>query len=152
MEIAVVVDTNVVFASLIRSGGVNRYVLTLFPEMFPFFYPEVVRKEIANHIEELAEKSKLTPEELSIAMEVIFEPMVPVSASKLSQYKEVAEEYVHDVADAPFVACALMLSEEYDTVVILTWNVSDYISEKLAEREIWVMTPVEFLKWVKERV
>ncbi|CAI1493409.1 protein of unknown function [Thermococcus nautili] len=107
MELAVVVDTNVVFASLIRSGGVNRYVLTLFPEMFPFFYPEVVRKEIANHIGELAEKSKLTPGELSIAMEVIFEPMAPVSASKLSRYKEVAEEYVHDVADAPFVACAL---------------------------------------------
>jgi len=79
-------------------------------------------------------------------------PLIPVSVSKFSRYKAVAaEEYVHDVADAPFVACALMLSEEYDTVVILTWNVSDYIAEKLAERGIWVMTPVGFLKWVKER-
>jgi len=32
------------------------------------------------------------------------------------------------------------------------WTPTLSFAEKLAEREIWVMTPVEFLKWVKERV
>ncbi|WP_297535368.1 PIN domain-containing protein [Thermococcus sp.] len=151
MEIAVVVDTNVVFASLIRSGGINRYVLTLYPELVPFFYPQVVVDEVFNHLGELARKAKLSPEEIKMAMGIIFEPMVLVSSLQLSDYKVSSEEYVHDIGDAPFVACALMLKERYENVIILTWNVSDYATGKLRDAGIHVMTPVEFIKWIKER-
>ncbi|WP_456393941.1 PIN domain-containing protein [Thermococcus sp.] len=150
MEIAVVVDTNVIFAALIRSGGLNRYILTLYPELLPFFHPEAVKEEILNHIDEIATKAKMIPEEIKIAMEVIFEPMTLVSTSQLYPYKQEAEKYVQDAADAPFVACALMLKEEYTNVVILTGNTKDYNVESLKNFGIQVITPSEFLRWVKE--
>ncbi|ASJ12919.1 PIN domain-containing protein [Thermococcus thioreducens] len=109
MEIAVVVDTNVIFAALVRSEGLNRYILALYPELFPFFYPQLVQEEITNHISEIAKKAGITPEEIEIAMEIIFEPMTPVSSSQLRHYKQEARKYVRDHADAPFVACALAL-------------------------------------------
>ena len=150
MEIAVVVDTNVIFAALVRSEGLNRYILTLYPELFPFFYPQVVREEIIDHIDEIAKKAEITPEEIEIAMEIIFEPMTPVSSSQLRHYKQEARKYVWDLADAPFVACALVLKKEYDGVILLTWNIKDYKARKLKNLGIQVITPSEFLKWIKE--
>lgn len=88
MEIAVVVDTNVIFAALVRSEGLNRYK----------------RQENTSGIMQMP----------------------------------------------PFVACALALKNEYDDVILLTWNIKDYKARDLKNLGIQVITPSEFLKWTKE--
>ena len=103
-----------------------------------------------NHLSEIAKKAGITPEEIEIAMEIIFEPMTPVSSSQLRHYKQEARKYVRDHADAPFVACALALKNEYDDVILLTWNIKDYKARDPKNLGIQVITPSEFLKWTKE--
>ncbi|ASJ17263.1 hypothetical protein A3L04_09385 [Thermococcus chitonophagus] len=57
-EIAVVVDSNVVFATIIREGGLNRYVVTIIPAIIPFYYPKGLREEIIRHSGEISKKNQ----------------------------------------------------------------------------------------------
>ena len=81
----------------------------MYPEIFSFFYPQVVEDEIFAHLNELTRKANLDREEVAMVMDVIFEPMNLVTGNQLSEYVAVSEEYVYDLADAPFGACALSL-------------------------------------------
>ncbi|MFA4669459.1 hypothetical protein QDY65_02730 [Pyrococcus kukulkanii] len=60
------------------------------------------------------------------------------------------KKYVTDEADSPFVGVALLLKERYERVVILTWNIRDYLEEKLAKDGIFVTTPPEFLRRLRD--
>ena len=55
-KLAVVFDANVVIASLIKESGLNRYIVTLTPIIYPSYYPEILRREVLEHISVIAQK------------------------------------------------------------------------------------------------
>ena len=145
-ELGIVIDSNVIFAALVRAQGLNRYIVTVLPELFPFFYPELLRKEIMKHIREITGKSGLSAKDVLRALNVMFEGMTPVSSKDISEHLETALEYVNDKDDAVFVACALWLKGHYDAVVILTWNLKDYRANELEKIGIYTTTPEDFMR------
>ncbi len=74
--VAVVVDTNVIFAALVRESGLNRYVVTVFPLFLPFYYPSVMREEIERHIGEIAKKCGCEEPSVRAAFEDVLRGMV----------------------------------------------------------------------------
>ncbi|USG99105.1 hypothetical protein K1720_06030 [Thermococcus argininiproducens] len=148
-KIAVVVGSNVIFAALVREQGLNRYVVAIFPEIFPFFYPSGLREEIIKHIREITAKTSLSAKEIMIALKAILEPMTPISLDKLKKHISQAQRYTNDKDDAVFVACALAIRESYEHVILLTWNLKDYQNKELEKNRIYTVTPEEFLRTLR---
>ncbi len=143
---AVVFDANVIISSLIRETGLNRYVVVLAPLIYPCFYPDILRVEIFNHIEEVARKAKKCIFEIKLGIDKILEPLRAISSREITKYISASRSLVNDPDDALYVASALYLRHRasYRQSIIITWNKRDYIIDKLLERWIRVLNPKEF--------
>jgi len=60
-----------------------------------------------------------------------------------------AETLVSDPGDAPFVATAIKLRENFKHVIILTWNTRDYKEDQLEKEDIYIGTPEDLMKALK---
>jgi len=74
-DLAIVVDSNVIFAAIVREMGLNRYVVTVIPAIVPFHYPKGLRAEIVKHLKEISQKSKKPAGEVLVALRETLEGM-----------------------------------------------------------------------------
>ena len=143
-RLVVVFDANVIIASLIKESGLNRFVVTLTPIIYPSYYPEILRKEVLEHIQVIAQKAGRPESEVSMALESVLEYLREVKSRELSQFIEVSIRYVEDEVDSLYVATALYLKRSFKQVVIITWNKRDFKFWQLVRHWIRVLTPREF--------
>jgi len=125
-KLAVVFDANVVIASLIKESGLNRYIVTLTPIIHPSYYPEILRREVLEHIPVIAQRAGRPENEISMALESVLERLREVKSKELFQFIEESIRYVKDEEDSLYVATALYLKRSFKQVVIITWNKRDF--------------------------
>jgi len=143
-KLAVVFDANVVIASLIRDGGLNRYIVTLAPIFYPSYYPDILREEVLEHIPDIARRARRPENEISIALINVLEHIREIKSRELLPFIEESLRYVNDEKDSLYVAAALYLKKSFKQVVIATWNKRDFRFWELMKRWIRVLTPREF--------
>jgi len=111
-RLAVVFDANVIIASLVKESGLNRFIVTLTPIIYPSYYPEILRKEVLEHIQVIAQKAGRPENEISVALESILESILEylreVGSRELSQIIEASIRYVEDEADSLYVATYML--------------------------------------------
>ncbi|NPA86780.1 MAG: hypothetical protein GXO00_02115 [Candidatus Diapherotrites archaeon] len=147
---AIVLDANVVIATLIRYGGFTSKILKHAGKHFDVFVPNYLWKEINKHVKLLAKKSGLSIEEVKLAIDILSRRF------KIAKIKETdvahLEVYVKDPKDSQYVAAAVGLRKNYETVIILTYNKKDFDVPKLKNIGIIVLTPKEFIAFLRENV
>lgn len=143
-ERGLAVDSNVVIASLIRDAGLNRYIITLTPVFYPSYYPEVLLREVLEHLPDIAERAGKPENEVSMALERALEGLHLIPSSELLPLIERAMNHVSDVGDSLYVAAALYLRRTFKQVAIVMWNKRDFKFWHLMRQWIRVLTPREF--------
>lgn len=102
-----VVDANVLIASLIRSGTSRDIIMG---EKFDLVSPDFLNLELNKHKNLISQKSELSENEVSIVMTILLKR---VEIIPLSEYQEKLEDAVmlmkENIKDAPYVACFLAL-------------------------------------------
>ena len=140
---AVVLDTNIILASILKRGSYTRQVIVYLTDVLGIetYTPEKALQEIEEHLVELAKRKKIHVEELRVAVRILLLGVKIVGKQAYKDYLEIAKNCVDDPADADFAALALHLSEEYEKVILLTWNKKDYKKDCLEIYRILVNTP-----------
>jgi len=143
---AVVFDTNVVIAALIRERGFNRYVVSLAPILYPSFYPIDLKREIREHAERVVKKAGRSEYELQLALQAMLRHAKLIPEEKVKKYLSEAERFVKDPEDAAYIAAALYLRSEegFKQVILVTWNKRDFDFWQLVGRWVRVLDPREF--------
>lgn len=136
-----ILDTNVLISSLVRSEGITRASLTilLHREEQEVLVPAEVIQELRAHMKDIAHKARVGRQHLEGAIEQLLARVNSVSAAVYIGYLSESLQYVDDESDAPFVALALAKSPS----IIVTYNKRHFKSRLLARRGITVLTPVE---------
>ncbi len=143
-KLAIIFDANVVIASLIKESGLNRYIITLTPIIYPSYYPEILRREVLEHIPVIAQRAGRPENEISIALESILEGLRKIESRELLPLIKESMKYVNDEEDSLYVATALYLRKNFRQVAIITWNKKDFKFWQLVKQWIRVLTPREF--------
>ena len=101
-----VVDANVVISALIADSKTRELIVTLEPDLLT---PEFVYEEIENYTELIVEKSGMNPERVTKFVDLLFQHIEVVPASKFYPYIEEADAAIGetDPDDVLYVACAL---------------------------------------------
>lgn len=142
-----ILDTNVLISSMVRSEGITRATLTilLHDENCEVIAPADVVEELSLHIPEICRKAGITQQLLEEALNRLLEnvELAPILSyeSKLPE----ALQFVHDESDAPFAALALARSPS----TIVTYNKKHFKSRGLVHRGVQVLTPVLVLRGLR---
>ena len=140
-----VVDTNVIFSALLKSGSKELYILK--KSNFQFFIPKVVFIELFKYKEKILRYSNLTEDEILELLYVILgsikvvdEMQIPYEFRKLSY--ELTKDV--DVKDAIFVASALALNAKI-------WTGDKKLREHLIKnnKEDLIISTKELLHFLK---
>jgi putative PIN family toxin of toxin-antitoxin system len=140
-----VVDTNVIFSALLKSGSKELYILK--KSNFQFFIPKVVFIELFKYKEKILRYSNLTEDEILELLYVILgsikvvdEMQIPYEFRKLSY--ELTKDV--DVKDAIFVALALALNAKI-------WTGDKKLREHLIKnnKEDLIISTKELLHFLK---
>ncbi|WP_231182944.1 PIN domain-containing protein [Haladaptatus sp. DYF46] len=101
-----VVDANVVISALIANSKTRELIVTLEPELLT---PEFVHDEIGNYEDLIVEKSGMSSDRVQQFIDLLFQYVETVPASKFYPHIEEAEEAIGDTDpdDVLYVACAL---------------------------------------------
>jgi len=139
-----ILDTNVLISSLVRSEGITRASLTILihDENCEVLAPAEVVEELSTHAQEISHKGNITRSLLEETLERLLEN---VQLAPLSSYRnelQEASQFVRDEGDAPFAALALVRSPS----IIVTYNKKHFNSKRLMRRQVQVLTPVEVLR------
>ena len=134
-----VVDSNIVFAALLRDG-VARSLLVEPP--FELLCPEWMLVEIRSHREEIARRGRLMPEELDALLSLVSERLEIVRADEYAATMKDAELRIRnrDAGDIPFLALAL--SHRCDGI----WT---HNTKHFAECGVDLWTTAKVLDWVR---
>ena len=103
----IVVDANVLFASLIKDSFTYNL---LFRGSFHLFTPEYIFTEFEKHKEEILRKTERTTEEFFRLVETLKRKVVLVPLEELTPYVEEAEGITPDPDDMAYFALALKLN------------------------------------------
>lgn len=138
-----ILDTNVLISSLVRSEGITRVSLTilLHDENCEVLAPADLVEELRTHAQEVCHKASITRSLLEETLDRLLEN---VELALLSSYRRKLQEalqFVRDESDAPFAALALMRSPS----TIITYNKKHFNSRRLLRQQVQVLTPVEAL-------
>lgn len=101
-----VVDANVLFASLIKQG---KTIELLFNEDFRLFAPEFILEELSEHEEEILQKSKRTREEFCEILAALEEVIMLVPNEEFAVFFQEARKISPDPDDFQYFALALKL-------------------------------------------
>ena len=104
-----VIDTNIIISALIRKG-ITRKML-LFPGL-KLITPKITFKEIENHIDLIAAKSKLSKDNVLRILDILKKKIKTIPESRWWNHYNQAENIIgkKDPKDVPFIAVALALT------------------------------------------
>ncbi len=134
-----ILDTNVLISSLVRSEGITRVSLTilLHDENCQLIAPAEVVEEISTHAQDVCDKAGITRPLLDDTLNRLLENIDLAPSSSYQDKLREALQFVRDESDAPFAALAL----ERSPSTIVTYNKRHFIARLLARRQIKVQTP-----------
>jgi len=106
-----VVDTNRIIAALIKDSTSRKILLS---DEIDFLTIEITQQEIEDHRQELLDKTRLTNEQLNLALSLLFSRISVVSDIVVESKMEEAEKIMDalDPDDTPFVALALAVEND----------------------------------------
>lgn len=127
-----VIDSNVVFAGLLRDGTVRELLID---SQFILYAPEIMLKEIRKYAQEIIKRAGYTKEEFEILFALITDSIEIVEKEKYAYKLPEADKLIGhiDKGDVPFLALALSIANEG----IWTENVKHFKQEKI---RIWTTT------------
>jgi len=139
----VVINSNILFSSLIKEEGFTRAVLLFLKDnkKLRFLVPQTVVNEFKFHVGEISRKSKLSMKDVITSFEKLLENVDKINEFELTEEIKEGMKYVKDENDTPFVALALKYKPSY----IMTYNKKDYKTEKLKKLDILVVNPKKAL-------
>jgi len=108
----VVVDTNIVFSTLLNPKSTVGEILMNLQDKFTFFAPELLIHELERYAPKISAYSRLTPHQLNQIKQLIVTNLTMVSEELISKQSWIAAyELTKDVDedDTPFVALAIEL-------------------------------------------
>ena len=101
-----VIDTNRIIASLIKNSLSRQIINHPFLE---FITPDYTLQEITEYETMIRGKAKLTHEEFSLLLSLIFEKITITPKEEYEDFLDAAKTLIDDVDDVPFVALALAI-------------------------------------------
>jgi len=139
-----ILDTNIIFSSLVKSEGVTRAAIFLLfsNSRVKVYSPETIIGEIRRHYQTLGRKMRMNMKLLPMSVEEIVKNIKLVKEASFKKQIKEALKCVTDGADAPFAGLALKLKPS----IIVTYNKKHYKIDKLKNRSVEVATPIEALK------
>jgi len=138
--VKLVVDTSILFAALLKKSTVRELLLN---PLFEFYVPEFCIEEIEKHVEEIAERSGLSVDNVYLLLGVLLASVQVVPAERiLKKYKE-ADRVIGkiDRDDVPFVALALSFPNDG------IWSEDKHF---LRQKKVKVWRTRDILRFVKE--
>lgn len=104
-----VIDTNVIIASLIKSEGLTRAALVMLSRQpsVRMFMPKIFREEVSQHSDEIARKARLDSKILKLNLEELLKNITVVDEVEFKEEMTEAKEFVRDEDDTSFAALAL---------------------------------------------
>jgi predicted nucleic acid-binding protein len=139
----IVLNSNILFSSLIKEEGFTRAVLLFLKETMglKFLIPEKVVQEFETHIGEIARKSGMDTKQIRFIFEKLLEKVEIIKEENIKEEIKQGLKYVKDESDSPFVGIAL----KFKPSNILTYNKKHYKVGELKQQNIFVITPKEAL-------
>jgi predicted nucleic acid-binding protein len=139
-----ILDTNVLISSLVRSEGVTRIGLTilLHDGNYEVLAPAAVVEEVRAHAQEICRKANITQPLLDEAFDRVLENVKLVTVASYRGEFQDALQFISDESDAPFAALALARSPS----TIITYNKRHFNCRGLLRRGVRVLTPAEALR------
>jgi len=110
--VKVILDTNIIFSSLLNPEGKISDILLNSFEIFEFYSPTFVLEELKNHKEKLLKISGYSEEDLDFLQRILFKKIELIDVQNLQQsIREKSFEITENVDefDAPFIALSLEL-------------------------------------------
>jgi len=138
--VKLVVDTSILFAALLKKSTVRELLLN---PLFEFYVPEFCIEEIERHVDEIADRSGLSVENVYLLLGILLASVQVVPAERiLKKYKE-AERIMGkiDRDDVPFVALALSFPNDG------IWSEDKHF---LRQKKVRVWRTRDLLKFMKE--
>jgi predicted nucleic acid-binding protein len=106
-----VVDANIIFSALIRGGKtLDIFLLNKRAKKFEFVAPEYLLVEVEKHVDEIAEKSKLSIDELEKLFGFLEKEIEFIPFEEFRDLREKAEQVSPDLDDVQYFALALKLN------------------------------------------
>lgn len=139
-----VIDTNVIISSLIKTEGVTRIVFLLLVSnpSNKVMCPEFAVREIKNHEDEIARRAHMNSKLLRTALDELFKNIEIVREENFKDCIIEARNFVNDENDTPFAALALKFKPSF----LITHNEKDYKIEQLEKENVIVSRPMGALK------
>ncbi|MFH1290011.1 MAG: PIN domain-containing protein [Nanoarchaeota archaeon] len=134
----IVIDANCIMSALINFRGKTRDLIFL--DELELVAPEFLLNEIEKHKQEIIEKTKISHEELIIALNLIFSRIKLIPFEEFSQFLQNAKEVCPDPDDEEYFALALSKN-------IPIWSDDSALKEKQNAVKIYATTELvqEFL-------
>ncbi len=105
----IVIDTNMIIASLIMDGTSRKI---LFNNKFEFVSPSYNLTEILKYEKEIMHKAHVTHEEFKVLISLIFEKIEIIPKSAYGGFIEEAKDLIKDTKDVSFIALCLALNAD----------------------------------------
>lgn len=142
--LTLILDTNVLISSLVRSEGITRASLTilLHDKNCEVLAPADVVEELRAHTQEICHKARITRPLLEETLDRLLENIELAPLSSYQSELHEALQFVRDESDAPFAALALARLPS----TIITYNKRHFNSRGLVQRQVQVLTPIAALR------
>lgn len=106
-----VVDANIVLSALLTKGKVfDIFAVNKLIKRYEFIAPEFLFFEISKNLDEIVEKSKLSPEELGKVFKFIKDEIDFIPFVEFNKYAKEAEAMSPHIKDLQYFALALSLN------------------------------------------
>lgn len=99
-----VIDTNRIIASLIKNS-LSRRILA--KPTIQFITPDYTLQEIFSHELTIRRKAKLTHDEFTLLLTLLFEHITIIPKEEYKGYLTIAQTLIEDADDVPFIALSL---------------------------------------------
>lgn len=146
MKRAIVLNSNVLYASLLKSGRTRDFLLKLFLlSRTDVYAPQRLRKEISSKMGELAIRiTRRTGKNIRHTIRLLRNLKAFLYSNvQFVQPSYSMSELVVDPRDADFANLAVELAERYGEVYLVTFNERDYREDILKRYNVVVLTPVK---------
>ncbi len=141
-----VVDTNIVFSTLLNPHSVIGEILMNIQDEFTFFAPEILKKELERYAPKIAAYSKLSPSDLADIEKAVLSTITFISEDTISEQSWIrALDLTKDVDedDTPFIALGIELDAK-------VWTGDKVLSDGLSKKGAdVVITTADLKKLIK---